>query len=281
MDIEKRYEEAYYWLTLARKQEKDLERAGLLSDSLSTRLDELEDLIGHKKINELQEETGDGWKPRQLNGGGSGFYIKEGLVLTNAHVIDSCNEVRVQGDYYYRVDVIKKASAVDLALLKISSDLPSEKHRHSAPFRSKSASLQLGEGIAVFGYPLPGSLSFEGNFTIGNVSSMEGSPTEITPSDAFQFTAPIQRGNSGGPVLDAAGNVVGIATEFLLNLYDDRNIAQNINFAVSLKAIRKFLKDAGVEPDSVSSSDTRKEWTEIARAAQKFTVPVFCFTDKP
>ena len=281
MDIEKRYEEAYYWLTLARKQEKDLERAGLLSDSLSTRLDELEDLIGHKKINELQEETGDGWKPRQLNGGGSGFYIKEGLVLTNAHVIDSCNEVRVQGDYYYRVDVIKKASAVDLALLKISSDLPSEKHRHSAPFRSKSASLQLGEGIAVFGYPLPGSLSFEGNFTIGNVSSMEGSPTEITPSDAFQFTAPIQRGNSGGPVLDAAGNVVGIATEFLLNLYDDRNIAQNINFAVSLKAIRKFLKDAGVEPDSVSSSDTRKEWTEIARAAQKFTVPVLCFTDKP
>ena len=82
-------------------------------------------------------------------------------------------------------------------------------------------------------------------------------------------------------MLDAAGNVVGIATEFLLNLYDDRNIAQNINFAVSLKAIRKFLKDAGVEPDSVSSSDTRKEWTEIARAAQKFTVPVFCFTDKP
>ena len=52
MDIEKRYEEAYYWLTLARKQEKDLERAGLLSDSLSTRLDELEDLIGHKKPSE-------------------------------------------------------------------------------------------------------------------------------------------------------------------------------------------------------------------------------------
>ena len=91
-------------------------------------------------------------------------------------------------------------------------------------------------------------------------------------------------------MLDAAGNVVGIATELLTNegnftignvsSYKDMNIAQNINFAVSLKAIRKFLKDEAVEPDSVSSSDTRKEWTEIARAAQEFTVPVLCFTDK-
>ena len=282
MNENKRYEDAYYWLNLVHKKSKDLKQNKVNIDSLSTRLDELEDLIDHKKINELQKLTGDGWKPKQSNGGGSGFYIKEGLVLTNAHVINSCNEVRVQGDYHYRVDVdeIRKDLDVDLALLKISSDLPPEKYRSSAPFRSESAPLQLGEGVAVFGYPLPERLSFEGNFTIGNVSSIEGRPTDITPSDSFQLTAPIQLGNSGGPVLDAAGNVVGVATALLTNSYKDMNIAQNINFAVSLKAIRKFLEDAGVEPDSVSSSATRKEWTEIARAAQEFTVPVLCFTDK-
>ena len=290
------YEEAYYWLNLAKKKEKDLEEFEVNIDSLNTLLYELEGLIDdHKKINNLQKLTGDHWRPKQSSyGGGSGFYIKEGLVLTNEHVIDSCDEVRA-GDYYYRVDVIKKDPDVDLALLKISSDLPPEKYRPSARFRSESA-IQLGEGVAVFGYPLQNDLSFEGNFTIGNVSSIEGRPTDITPSDSFQFTAPVQPGNSGGPVLDAAGNVVGIAANLKFKeypiivpktyndtTYNDTtylNIAQNINFAVSLKAIRKFLKDAGVEPNS-SSLDTRKKWTEIAKAAQKFTVPVLCFTDKP
>lgn len=295
MNDNERYEDAYYWLTLAQKKEKNLEVNNVNIDSLSTRLDELEDLIDHKKIDELQEETGDGWRPKQLKGGGSGFYIKEGFVLTNAHVINPCNwvpdlsrvectpcdEVRVQGDYHYRAVVEEKDLDVDLALLRISSDLSSEKYRQSASFRSESASLQLGEGVAVFGYPLPGRLSFEGNFTIGNVSSIEGRPTDITPSDSFQFTAPIQRGNSGGPVLDAAGNVVGAAANLQTDILKDKNIAQNINFAVSLKAIGKFLEKAGVEPDSVSSSDTRKEWTEIAGAAQGFTVPVLCFEDMP
>ena len=288
MNQNKRYEEAYYWLALAQKKEKELERDGVNIDSLSTLLDELEILIDHKKINELQELTGDSWKPKQSDGGGSGFRIKEDLVLTNEHVINSCNEVRV-GTFHYRVKVVEEDSLVDLALLKILSDLPSEKHRPSAPFKSESSSLQLGEDAATFGYPLPGGLSFEGNFTIGNVSSLEGRPTDITPSDSFQFTAPIQPGNSGGPVLDVAGNVVGVVANVEIYAQVESigtdiiviNRDQNINFAVSLKAIRKFLKDAGVEPDSVSSSDTRKEWTDIARDAQKFTVPVWCFTDKP
>ena len=308
MFYEGRFEEAYYWLTLAKKKEKDLEQEH--QDSLRTLLNELEGIIDdHKKITKLQEQTGDGWKPKQSSGG-SGFYVKENLILTNEHVIKSCNEVYIQGvfsqDYsYYRVDVEEEDPDVDLALLKISFDqvlpkkIPSDTllikpfaegvgYRigksiffRSAPFRSEFDSLQLGEGIAVFGYPLPGRLSFEGNFTIGNVSSIEGRPTDITPSDSFQFTAPIQRGNSGGPVLDAAGNVVGVAANLQTDTFNDKNIAQNINFAVSLKAIGKFLEKAGVEPDPVSSSDTRKEWTEIARAAKEFTVPVLCFTDKP
>ena len=298
-----RYEVAYYWLSLAKKKENEyLEQRGVSIDSLNTRLYELEHLIDdQKKINKIQELTGDGWKPKQLGrGGGSGFYIKKDLILTNAHVIGSCNEVYVERNYPHRVEVRFQDPYVDLALLEISfpiepslgEDLRQNPnalafsakllegiHNYffpSASFRSESDSLQLGEDIAVFGYPLPEDLSFEGNFTRGNVSSMEGSPKDPTPSNNFQFTAPIQPGNSGGPVLDAAGNVVGIAASRIV-----KNRAQNVNFAVSLKAIRKFLEDAEVEPGYVSSSDTRKEWTEIARAAQEFTVPVLCFTDKP
>ena len=104
------------------------------------------------------------------------------------------------------------------------------------------------------------------------------------PSDFFQFTAPIQRGNSGGPVLDAYGNVVGVAKGNLQDIkqrdfFREINIAQNINFAVSLKAIKNFLKEAGVEP-SVSSEISKKEWTEVAKIAEKFAVPILCFTYK-
>ena len=105
-------------------------------------------------------------------------------------------------------------------------------------------------------------MSFKGNFTIGNVSAREGRPTGFIPSDFFQFTAPIQRGNSGGPVLDAAGNVVGVAKELLKSPDEEGyyNIAQNINFGISLKAIKNFLKDAGIEPYSSSEALSSREW---------------------
>ena len=91
-------------------------------------------------------------------------------------------------------------------------------------------------------------------------------------------------------MLDAVGNVVGLVVENYRNFdfrnkgQDDQdidifNIAQNINFAVSLKAIKNFLKEAGVEPYT-SSEISKKEWTEVAEIAEKFTVPILCFEEK-
>lgn len=206
----------------------------------------------------------DNWKPKQSSyGSGSGFYITKEYILTNAHVVcsndisfgqcDRYDEVRTP---YYRLSVEKIDTDVDLALLKVVS---SREDSSSAKIRFGS-DLELGEDIAVFGYPLAEELSFEGNFTIGNVSARWGRPTDFTPSDFFQFTAPIQRGNSGGPVLDTAGNVVGIAKELLKSTDNLYNIAQNINFAVSLKAIKNFLKDAGIDPYSSSKASSSKDW---------------------
>ena len=150
-----RYEEAYYWLSLAKKKEKDLEqqhywlprvpkkekdleRREINIDSLNARLYELEDLIDDlEEINEIQKLTGDGWKPKQLGrGGGSGFYIKRDLILTNEHVIRECDEVYVQETpLCYRVDVKEKDPYVDLALLEISFPLidPSDLRRGVRP----------------------------------------------------------------------------------------------------------------------------------------------------
>ncbi len=231
----------------------------------------------------LKRNEIDNWKPKQLSNSGSGFYITKEYILTNAHVVcsndissgqcDRYDEVRTP---YYRLDTVTVDTKVDLALLKVVS---SRKDSSSAKIRSGSG-FQLGEDIGVFGYPLAEELSFKGNFTIGNVSAREGRPTSVIPSDFFQFTAPIQYGNSGGPVLDTAGNVVGVVVENYRDFdaykknekdQDIFNIAQNINFAVSLKAIKNFLKDAGIEPYSSSKVSTPKEWIiwELEEALKK------------
>ena len=280
----KMYEESYYWYLLAKNHEDDpqfqfdLKENEISPEELTARLDSIEHFIGPEKVMTLQELTGGDYQPKRMSSSGSGFYIKEGFVLTNAHVIDSCNDVLVD---YLRVEIVKKDSVVDLALLKVPSGFPNREVSEVAPFRSDSNPLELGESVAVFGYPLYPRLSYEGNFSIGNVSSREGSPKDIFPSDRFQHTAPTQRGNSGGPVLDSGGNVVGIVVEGMIDQYEGIfNIAQNINFAVSLKAIDSFLRDTGVEPDSLSVATFSKKWTEIAEDSERFTVPVLCFTNK-
>ena len=232
--VEKRiYEEAYYWYNLAKTKEDELlskePKPSIPSkgwnplDIINTQMDTMESRLDPKTIKDLQDLTGENWKSKQFKYGyGSGFYITKEYIVTNAHVVcsddiffsprDSCDkfdEVRIPD---YRLSIEKIDTDVDLALLKVVSP---RKDSSSAKIRS-SSDLQLGEHIAVFGYPLAEKLSFAGNFTIGNVSAREGRPTGFIPSDFFQFTAPIQRGNSGSPVLDAAGNVVGVAKERLL-----------------------------------------------------------------
>ena len=95
----------------------------------------------------------------------------------------------------------------------------------------------------------------------------------------IQITAPVQPGNSGGPVLDAAGNVVGVVVAKLDAVEIARStgdIPQNVNFAVSAGIARAFL-DVGGVPYETAPSDTEAGPVEIAAAARKFTVLVECW----
>jgi len=124
-----------------------------------------------------------------------------------------------------------------LALLK--SDTPAPAH---AQFRS---AVRLSEGIAAFGFPLSGLLATSGNFTIGNIAALAG-PQDDTR--IIQISAPIQPGNSGGPVLDQSGNVVGIVLAKLnalklATITDD--LAQNINFGIKSSVAISFVEANG------------------------------------
>lgn len=202
---------------------------------------------------------------------GSGFRVSgEGHILTNAHVVEGCAEVRLPSAG--PVSVAARDDAVDLALLKGLAGKP------FAAFR-QGRGVRPGAGVVAVGYPLRGVLASGANVTTGNVSALAG------PGDdrrLIQITAPVQPGNSGGPVLDMAGNVVGVVVAKLDAVKVARatgDIPQNVNFAVSASAARAFLDSEGVAYATAPSVE-RREPVEVAAAAKAFTVLIECWGER-
>lgn len=204
---------------------------------------------------------------------GSGFRVSAGGdILTNAHVVDGCAEVRIPppaGGPARRVAVAARDRGADLALLKGPAGAP------FAAFR-QGRGIRPGARIVVTGYPLRGLLAAGANVSAGTVAALAG------PGDdrrLIQITAPVQPGNSGGPVLDAAGNVVGAVVAKLNALKVARatgDIPQNVNFAVSAGTARAFLDSEGVAYATAPSVAARSP-EDVADAARKFTVLVECW----
>ena len=138
--------------------------------------------------------------PGGITASGSGYIITaDGHLITNAHVVEGCGSVTVSvGTDRVQARITARDSVNDLVLL--ASDL---KPKSVAVLRT---GVRLGEAIAVFGFPLHGLLATSGNFTLGNVTAVAGIGDDTR---MVQISAPVQPGNSGGPLLDQAGNVVG------------------------------------------------------------------------
>jgi S1-C subfamily serine protease len=136
--------------------------------------------------------------------------------------------------------------------------------------------VRVGQFVMVAGYPLRGLLSSGINATTGNVSALAG-PGDDTR--LLQITAPVQPGNSGGPVLDQSGNVIGVVVSQLDSLEIARatgGIPQNVNFAIKGTVVRTFLEAKGVE-FTTSPSTTRLDPAAVAERAAKSTILVECW----
>ncbi len=174
---------------------------------------------------------------QRLQGAGSGFLISaDGWIVTNNHVIDRAEDVKVRLEgREYEAEIRGRDRETDLALIKIEAG-------EDLPFLAlgDSEQLRVGDWIMAIGSPL----SFEASVTVGVVSAkgrsfgIEGGPTSF--ANYIQTDAAINRGNSGGPLVNTAGEVVGIATAMAW--------AENIGFAVPvdvLEGVLPQLRDEG------------------------------------
>jgi S1-C subfamily serine protease len=204
---------------------------------------------------------------------GTGFYInRQGNVLTNAHVVNNCKEITLlrQGSVPVSASMVKADTSNDLAVLMAASP-PST----IAAFRGGRA-VRQGESVIAFGFPLPGDLSSGGSLTTGSVSALSGLHDDTR---YLQMSAPVQPGNSGGPLLDTSGNVVGIVSSGLNALRTARltggSIPQNVNFAIKADVARTFLEFAGVGSETGGSG--REFGTpDLGEKARGFSVQIEC-----
>src|SRR6476660_3678919 len=171
--------------------------------------------------------------PRQ--GAGSGFIIdREGYVLTNHHVIDAAERITVTlaDGRTFRAEVVGTDPAIDVALLKVpgAHDLP------EAPL-GNSDELRVGEWVCAIGNPL----GYVHSVTVGVVSFIGRKLFDPSLDDYIQTDAAINFGNSGGPLINSRGQVIGINSAI-------SSRASNIGFAVPINqavAILPQLKTAG------------------------------------
>jgi S1-C subfamily serine protease len=198
---------------------------------------------------------------------GSGVVIGDGLVMTNEHVVGDCSRVTVT-DARVSAEVVAADGGTDLAVLEARLE-----GKRSVSLVSVDKP-RLGQSIVVAGYPLSSVLESL-NLTTGTVSSEGGIRGSRT---LFQVTAPIQPGNSGGPVFDSGGRMIGVVVSRLADVPMLRNYAslpQNVNFAITPVAVKTFLRQHGID-FRVSSAQSSMSTEAIGERAKRNTVRIFC-----
>jgi hypothetical protein len=273
------YVRAHLWLNLAASRG--------LSQSAKQR-DEVAEKMTPQQLAEAQK-LATAWRPARRTtrgkgtstsssvpvtrrvGAGSGFVVDSaGNILTNHHVVRGCGEVRIPAHgVTARVAAFDERN--DLALLQ--SSVTAE----ALPTFRVGANVRLGESVVVAGFSLGEMLSGGLNVTTGSVSALAGPRNNAA---MLQITAPIQAGNSGGPVLDQSGRVVGVVVSKLNALRVAAvtgDVPQNVNFAVNGMIARAFLEANGVLLGSGLTTLAATGAVDVAEEATSYTVLVECW----
>jgi S1-C subfamily serine protease len=172
---------------------------------------------------------------------GTGFFINPaGQLLTAAHVLRDCLAIEAQQDGV-TFPVTRRAESALLDLAVADSGRPTQA---ALPLRQEQT-LILGESLTNVGFPLSGLLATTPNVTRGNVSARAGLKGS---AGLFQFSAPIQPGSSGGPIVSDGGELLGVTVSTLnvSALVTQGLLPQNVNFALDAKHVAAFLRREGI-----------------------------------
>ncbi len=204
---------------------------------------------------------------------GTGFVISaNGHVVTNNHVVDGCvGDIlgNLSGEAPVKLRKVSNDETNDLALLQA----PEGAFKTGAVIRDKP--VHSGDSVVAIGYPFHGLLTSDFTVTTGIVNSLSGL---LNNTRYLQISAAVQPGNSGGPLLDNGGEIIGMVAaklNFLKFVRATGNIPENINFAIKTGAIRDFLDNSAV-PYQTTEPKAELKTADIAQAARAYTLLISC-----
>ena len=202
---------------------------------------------------------------------GTGFFVNDrGQVLTAAHVVHDCpvTEVKVDGKSM-DAKVAAESLLLDLAVIDTGSA-----STHVIPLRI-GTTFDLGESVTNIGYPLAGVLTASPNVTRGNVSSREALAGSL---GQFQFSAPVQPGSSGGPVVSESDELLGVTvgTLSIQGLIQKGMLPQNVNFALDARYAAAFMDRNKVTYVSVPANH-KSEAHSATEMALPAVVQLLCY----
>ncbi len=205
---------------------------------------------------------------------GSGFVVSRAAhIVTNNHVVADCvGDIHgnLVGQAPVKLRVVSADEENDLALLQGTKKF---KEKDIATIRASA--VNSGDQVVAIGYPLHGILTSDLTVTTGIISSLAGLHNDTR---FLQISAPVQPGNSGGPLHDASGNVVGVVSaklDALRMVKATGDIPQNVNFAIKTGALRDFLDNSAV-PYQTADAGSEMKTADIASAARTYAMPISC-----
>ncbi len=219
----------------------------------------------------------EGWNDGNFSSSGTGFYINRDYMVTAAHVVEGCRRMELSDATV--LEVVRSEPDLDLAVLKVPGDPnvlfepgESDVWLEISPLLDA----RLGETVTALGYPYLGRFGQGLTVTGGNVSALPGG---TFGESQIMISAPVQPGNSGGPLLNGDGEVIGVVVariDDIIVLEETGTLPQNMNFAVTNSELNNFLKRAQVTfpPSDGQGFDLSRG---VPEAVSSSVVPLFCF----
>ena len=199
---------------------------------------------------------------------GTGFAVLEGYIVTNYHVVNNAKTIKVYGtksvfNEAVEAQVIATDKVNDLALIKIKGYVPQQ----TLPYSIKTQLSDVGEEIFVLGYPLTSTMGDEIKLTTGIISARSGFEGDVA---LYQISAPIQPGNSGGPLFDKKGNLIGVVSSKHVG-------AENVGYAIKASYLKNLIESA-IGHDILPHTNTiySKDLAQQVKAVKNHIYYIMC-----
>ena len=193
---------------------------------------------------------------------GTGFFVSNnGHIITNDHVIVGCRNVTITKDgKYVEVDVLAYDEKNDLAILKANL-------RPKKFYKISKKDPQLMDDVVIAGYPLGNKVSTSIKTTKGSVTSLSGIGNNFSE---FQTDAALNKGNSGGPIIDKGGNVIGVAVAKI-----QQEGVEGFNFGIKSSVLKSFTESNNLR--LITASRSRISQNQLTDLVTEGTVYIDCW----